>query len=66
MTTPAIIRLLDIYTIRLSAGGHDDPGDVDIPTEMCLDEAVAWMAGEEWTRITPPVPALSSPGSGAS
>ena len=49
MTTSLVRRPLDLGTLHLAAGGHDDPGDTDVPGEMCLLEAVAFMAGEEWS-----------------
>src|SRR5690348_12483283 len=37
-------RTLDLETLVLAYGGHDpDEG------QMCVNEAVAWLAGEEWT-----------------
>src|SRR5215471_5245065 len=36
-------RILDLDTLRLSAGAHEEDG------EFCVMEAVAYVAGESWT-----------------
>ena len=46
MTT--IIRPLDLDNLQLLSGGHKPPTGSE-PPEVCLLEAVAWMAGEPWS-----------------
>lgn len=39
----SIVNPLDLDTLQLAFGGHD-PGD-----DMCVMEAVAYLAGEPWS-----------------
>ena len=48
-THPLIKRPLDLDKLVILDGAHDDPeGDVTHETPMCIMEAVAALAGEDW------------------
>ena len=44
-------RTLDLDAIELDRGGHEWIGNEELPTdqEMCVMEAVSWVAGEPWS-----------------
>lgn len=52
MTTPILTRRpLDLSSLRLGTGNHKPPADGSPPSarQACINEAVAWMAGEPWS-----------------